>query len=95
MANEFWLNDQQLYRSRLACREPTRRGPGGPARSQRHHSCPEIRLLLAALPADLCPYTTIYNRWKRWSRRKMWRKLFEALPSLPRATTSTHRFDHG
>ncbi|MBP1881881.1 transposase [Ensifer mexicanus] len=28
------------------------------------------------------PYTTVYNRWNRWSRRKVWRKLFEALRSL-------------
>jgi transposase len=28
------------------------------------------------------PYTTVYNRWNRWSGRKVWQKLFEALRSV-------------
>ncbi len=30
-------------------------------------------------PADYGPSTTIYNRFKRWSRRGFWLKLLDAL----------------
>ncbi|WGR96190.1 IS5 family transposase [Bradyrhizobium sp. ISRA435] len=36
----------------------------------------------ADCPAVFGPYTTVYNRWNRWSRREVWRNLFEALRGL-------------
>ncbi len=30
-------------------------------------------------PAEYGPYTTIYNRFNRWSRQGIWRDIFEAL----------------
>jgi transposase len=30
-------------------------------------------------PADYGPYTTIYNRWNRWSRQGVWEGIFYAL----------------
>jgi transposase len=30
-------------------------------------------------PAEYGPYTTIYNRFNRWSRQGIWHALFEAL----------------
>ena len=30
-------------------------------------------------PAEYGPATTVYNRWNRWSRRRVWQRLFEAL----------------
>jgi transposase len=30
-------------------------------------------------PPDYGPYTTVYNRWNRWSRRGIWQRLLAAL----------------
>ena len=30
-------------------------------------------------PAEYGPYTTIYNRWNRWSGRRVWGRILEAL----------------
>jgi transposase len=30
-------------------------------------------------PRDYGPYTTIYNRFNRWSRRRIWQRLLDAL----------------
>ena len=38
----------------------------------RWRDCPEV----------YGPYTPIYNRWNRWSRRMFWQRLFEALRSF-------------
>ena len=81
MANEFWLSDLQwlAIEPHLPTNQPgarrvdDRRGLGGIVHVQmsgcRWRDCP---------PVD-GPYTTIYNRWNRWSRRKLWQRLFEAL----------------
>lgn len=40
-------------------------------------------------PADYGPYTTIYNRFHRWSRRKFWIELLDALASCGAVIKST------
>jgi len=32
-----------------------------------------------ALPAEYGPYTTVFNRYNRWSKRGLWRDIFAAL----------------
>ena len=55
-------------------------------------------------PKEYGPSTTIYNRFNRWSRRRFWTKLVEALASAGAVTKSTaidstyikaHRSAHG
>jgi transposase len=36
------------------------------------------------LPARYGPYTTAYNRFNRWSRRGIWKRVFDQLPSKSR-----------
>ena len=36
------------------------------------------------LPARYGPYTTAYNRFNRWSRRGIWKRMFDALASKSR-----------
>jgi transposase len=32
-----------------------------------------------ALPPEYGPYTTVFNRWNRWSQRGLWQSIFAAL----------------
>src|SRR6266516_3064797 len=43
------------------------------------------------LPARYGPYTTVYNRFNRWSRRGIWKRIFEQLASKSR--DSLHLID--
>lgn len=36
------------------------------------------------LPNEFGPYTTAYNRYNRWSRRGIWRRIFEGLSGKSR-----------
>ena len=38
-------------------------------------------MLWRDLPERYGPYTTVYNRFNRWSRRGIWKRIFEALAS--------------
>jgi transposase len=40
-------------------------------------------------PADYGPHTTIYNRYNRWSRKRFWINLLEALAGAGAITKST------
>lgn len=40
-------------------------------------------------PVDYGPYTTIYNRFNRWSRKRFWIDLLEALAGVGAVTKST------
>jgi transposase len=40
-------------------------------------------------PAEYGPATTVYNRFNRWSRRRFWLKLLEALAASGAVTRST------
>jgi transposase len=48
-------------------------------------------------PTEYGPYTTIYNRFNRWSRQGIWLAMFEtvtgrtAVSALPRSTAHTSR----
>ena len=42
-----------------------------------------------ALPPEHGPYTTVFNRWNRWSQRGLWQRIFAALVACadpPRVT---------
>lgn len=84
MADEFWLNDRQW-----ATIEPLlpQNQPGARRVDDRRVISGIIHALKSGCrwrdcPAVFGPYTTVYNRWNRWSRRKVWRNLFEALRCL-------------
>ena len=32
-------------------------------------------------PVDYGPYTTVYNRFNRWSRRRIWQRIYQTLSS--------------
>lgn len=55
-------------------------------------------------PPEYGPATTIYNRWNRWSRRGLWRRMFAALSAqgplddlamLDSTYVKAHRSAHG
>ena len=53
------------------------------------------RLPLARLPGEYGPYTTVYNRFNRWSRRRIWQRIYQTLVEQGRiggtvALDSTH-----
>ena len=81
MANEFWLNDQQW----AAIREHLPQNQPGARRVDDRRVISGIIHVLKSgcrwrdCPTVYGPYTTIYNRWNRWSRRRLWRQLFETL----------------
>lgn len=84
MANEFWLSDRQW-----AAIEPClpSNQPGARRVDDRRILSGIIHVLRSGCrwrdcPAVYGPYTTVYNRWNRWSRRKVWQLLFEALRSV-------------
>lgn len=84
MAGEFWLNDRQW-----AAIAPLlfQNQPGARRVDDRRVISGIIHVLKSGCrwrdcPAVFGPYTTVYNRWNRWSRRKVWRNLFEALRGL-------------
>lgn len=84
MAGEFWLSDRQW-----AAIEPLlpKNQPGARRVDDRRVISGIIHVLKSGCrwrdcPTGFGPYTTVYNRWNRWSRREVWRKLFEALRSL-------------
>lgn len=84
MANEFWLSDRQW-----AAIEPClpKNQPGARRVDDRRVISGIIHVLRSGCrwrdcPPVYGPYTTVYNRWNRWSGRKVWQKLFEALRSV-------------
>ena len=38
-----------------------------------------MRLPLVRLPGAVRPYTTVYNRFNRWSRKGIWQSIYAAL----------------
>jgi len=81
MANVFWLSDAQW-----AVIEPHL--PKNQAGARRVDDRRVISGIVHVLrsgcrwrdcPAEYGPVTTVYNRWNRWSRRRVWERLFEAL----------------
>ena len=81
MANEYWLSDAQW--AAIAPLLPKNQ-PGARRVDDRRVLSGIIHVLTSGCrwrdcPVVYGPYTTIYNRWNRWSRRKVWQYLYEAL----------------
>ena len=84
MAGEFWLDDRQW-----AVIEPLlpKNQPGARRKDDRRVLSGIIHVLKVGCrwqdcPALYGPPTTIYNRFHRWARCGLWRRLFEALATI-------------
>jgi putative transposase len=84
MANEFWLSDPQW-----AVIEPLlpKNQPGARRTDDRRVISGIIHVLKVGCrwqdcPAVYGPPTTVYNRFRRWTMRGLWRRLFEALTRM-------------
>lgn len=101
MANGFWLSDAQWQAI-----EPhlPKNQPGARRVDDRRVLSGIIHVLQSGCrwrdcPSEYGPHTTLYNRWNRWSRRAIWRRLFEALReesedafhSIDSTTAKAHR----
>jgi transposase len=106
MSHLFWLTDEQW-----AAIEPhvPRNQPGARRVDDRRVISGIIHVRKTGCrwcdcPAEYGPSTTIYNRFNRWSRRRFWANLVEALAMAGAVTKSTaidstyikaHRSAHG
>lgn len=106
MSHLFWLSDAQW-----AVVEPhmPKNQPGARRVDDRRVISGIIHVLKTGCrwcdcPSEYGPATTIYNRFNRWSRRRFWGDLVEALASSGAVTTSAsidstyikaHRSAHG
>ena len=84
MAGEFWLDDQQW--AAIEPLLPTNQ-PGAPRKDDRRIISGIIHVLKVGCRWQDCPdcygpSTTIYNRFNRWSRRGIWRRLFAAVVAV-------------
>ena len=91
MSNLFWLSDAQW-----AAIEPhlPKNQPGARRVDDRRVISGIFHVLKSGCrwcdcPADYGPSTTIYNRYNRWSRKRFWTGLLEALAQTDAVTTST------
>ncbi len=106
MANEFWLSD-----GAWAVIEPLlpSNQPGARRVDDRRVISGIIHVLKSGCrwqdcPAVYGPPTTIYNRFNRWSRQGIWRRIFENLVaqagipddlSIDSSAVRAHRSAHG
>ncbi len=81
MAHLFWLSDQAW-----AAIEPhlPRGKPGKPRVDDRRVISGILHVLKTGcrwrdVPSDYGPPTTIYNRYHRWSQRRIWQRIFETM----------------
>ena len=106
MGRLFWLSDEQW--TVIAPLLP--RNKGGARRVDDRRVISGIIHVLKVgcrwcdCPADYGPSTTVYNRFNRWSRKRFWTELVEALATSGAVTKSTsidstyvkaHRSAHG
>lgn len=81
MADNFWLNDAQW--AVIAPRLPMVHT--GPEREDDRRVISGILHRLRegcrwrALPDECGPYTVVFNRYNRWSKRGLWQRIFAAL----------------
>ena len=81
MVKLYWLSDEEW--SRIEPLLP--RGRRGAHRVDDRRVISSIVHMLRSgarwrdCPAEYGPYTTIYNRFNRWSRQGIWYEMFEAL----------------
>jgi len=106
MPHLFWLSDAQWV---LIEPHIPRNQPGARRVDDRRVISGIIHVLKTGCrwcdcPPDYGPSTTIYNRFNRWSRRRLWANLVEALATSGAVTKSTsidstyvkaHRSAHG
>lgn len=106
MSNLFWLNDEAW-----AAIEPhlPRNQPGARRVNDRRVISGILHVLKTGCrwkdcPREYGPPTTIYNRFNRWSRRRIWMRMLDALVAAGILTHSTaidstyvkaHRSAHG
>lgn len=77
----FWLSDEAF--AVIAPHLP-RNQPGARRVDDRRVISGIVHMLRSGgrwrdCPAAYGPYTTIYNRWNRWSSRRIWGRILEAL----------------
>ena len=84
MAGEFWLSDTQW-----AVIEPLlpRNQPGARRTDDRRVISGIVHVLKVGCrwqdcPAVYGPSTTVYNRFRRWTMRGLWRRLFDVLTRM-------------
>jgi transposase len=87
MANEYWLSDEQWVAIETLI--PTKRRGVKPARNRE-----VISGILHVLkfgcrwrdcPAVYGPYSTIYNRFNRWSKASIWASMLQSLVTMEAA----------
>jgi len=77
----FWFSDEQW--EKIQPHLPTHQP--GPQRDDDHRILSGIMHVLKVgcrwkdCPKEYGPYTTIYNRFSRWSERGIWQKIFESV----------------
>ncbi len=81
MAELFWLSDEQWQA--MAPFMPTNQ-PGARRKDDRTILSGILHVIKSGCrwkdcPSDYGPPTTIYNRFNRWSRRRFWTAMLEAL----------------
>ena len=106
MTQLFWLDDRQWQA--IAPRLPMRHT--GPARVDDRRVISGIIHVLQSgcrwrdCPRAYGPYTTVYNRFNRWSRRGLWQRLFATLAAsgavpdgvaIDSSYIKVHRSAHG
>jgi len=106
MSKLFWLNDGQwdAIAPHLAMKHT------GPRRVDDRRVISGIIHVLQSgcrwrdCPKEYGPYTTVYNRFNRWSRRGLWQRLFAALAAsgaapegvaIDSSYIKAHRSAHG
>ncbi len=106
MSRLFWLSDAQW--AAIEPHLPTNQ-PGARRVDDRRVISGIIHVLKTGCrwcdcPSEYGPSTTVYNRFNRWSRRRFWTELVEALASagaVPRSSAidstyvKAHRSAHG
>ena len=95
--NLFWLNDEQW--AKIQPLIPMNR-PGQKPRNNRRILSGIMHVLKTGCrwqdcPPEYGPYTTVYNRFNRWSGRGIWQQIFETVAGSPEspeqvALDSTH-----
>jgi transposase len=96
-ANLFWLDDERWAKIKPLI--PMNR-PGQKPRNNRRILSGIIHVLKTGCrwqdcPPEYGPYTTVYNRFNRWSLRGIWQQIFETVAGSPEppeqaALDSTH-----
>ncbi len=91
MSTQFWLSDEAW-----AVLEPhlPKNQPGARRVDDRRVISGILHVLKTGCrwqdcPAAYGPHTTIYNRFNRWSRRRLWAEILEALVQTNALTHST------